>query len=90
MPKLQDLNPFAEKEVPLEGKRVSVIQQENITSDLAAASRPIVLPQPQANDAWSQPGGTATNAPGHLALEWQRQDRRGAPASAPAPASTAS
>ena len=68
MPKLQDLNPFAEKEVPLEGKRISVIQQENITSDLAAANRPIVLPQPQANDAWSQPGGTATNAPGHLAL----------------------
>lgn len=68
MPKLQDLNPFAEKEVPLEGKRISVIQQENITSDVAAASRPIVLPQPHANDAWSQPGGTPTNAPGHLAL----------------------
>jgi outer membrane protein assembly factor BamB len=68
MPKLQDLNPFAEKEVPLAGKRISVIQQENITSDVVAASRPIVLPQPQANDAWSQPGGTPTNAPGHLAL----------------------
>ena len=68
MPRLQDLNPFAEKEVPLPGKRVSVIQQENLTSDLAAANRPISLPQPQANDAWSQPGGTASNAPGHLAL----------------------
>jgi outer membrane protein assembly factor BamB len=68
MPKLQDLNPFAEKEIPLAGKRISVIQQENITSDLAAANRPIVLPQPQANESWSQPGGTATNAPGHLAL----------------------
>ena len=73
MPKLQDLNPFAEKEVPLAGKRISVIQQENITSDLAAASRPIILPQPQANETWSQPGGIATNAPGHLALERQRQ-----------------
>lgn len=68
LPKLQDLNPFAEKEVPLEGKRVAVIQQENITSDLAAANRPISLPQPHANDSWSQPGGTASNAPGHLAL----------------------
>ena len=46
MPKLQDLNPFAEKEVPLQGKRVSVIQQENITTDAVAANRPIVLPQP--------------------------------------------
>jgi outer membrane protein assembly factor BamB len=68
MPKLQDLNPFAEKEVPLPGKRISVIQQENITSDLASANRPIALPAPQANDSWSQPGGIPNNAPGHLAL----------------------
>lgn len=68
MPKIQDLNPFAEKELPLPGKRISVIQQENVTSDLAAANRPIVLPQPQANDTWSQPGGTPSNTPGHLAL----------------------
>lgn len=68
MPRLQDMNPFAEKEVPLTGKRISVIQQENVTSDLAAGNRPIVLPQPQVNEAWSQPGGIATNAPGHLAL----------------------
>ena len=68
MPKLQDLNPFAEKEVPLAGKRISVIQQENITSNVAAANRPIVLPQQHANEAWSQPGGIPTNAPGHLAL----------------------
>ena len=68
MPRLQDLNPFAEKEVPLPGKRVSVIQQENITADEAAANRPVSLPQPQANDSWSQPGGLANNAPGHLAL----------------------
>jgi outer membrane protein assembly factor BamB len=68
MPRLQDINPFAEKELPLPGKRVSVIQQENIASDLAAANRPITLPQPQSNDIWSQPGGRANNAPGHLAL----------------------
>jgi outer membrane protein assembly factor BamB len=68
MPRLQDLNPFAEKEVPLSGKRVSVIQQENITSDLATSAKPITLPPQHANDAWSQPGGAPSNAPGHLAL----------------------
>jgi outer membrane protein assembly factor BamB len=68
MPKLQDLNPFAEKEVPLAGKRIAVIQQENITSDASASNRPILLPQPHANDSWSQPGGIPSNAPGHLAL----------------------
>ncbi len=45
-----------------------MIQQENITSDLAASSRPITLPPQHANDAWSQPGGLPSNAPGHLAL----------------------
>jgi len=68
MPRLQDLNPFAEKEVPLPGKRVSVIQQENIASDLATSAKPITLPPQHANDAWSQPGGAPSNAPGHLAL----------------------
>jgi outer membrane protein assembly factor BamB len=68
MPKLQDLNPFAEKELPLPGKRISVIQQETLRSDAFAASRPLALPPQQANDSWSQPGGVASNAPGHLAL----------------------
>jgi outer membrane protein assembly factor BamB len=68
LPKLQDLNPFAEKEMPLPGKRISVIQQENIASDLAAANRPIALPPPRQNDNWSQPGGVANNSPGHLML----------------------
>jgi len=68
MPRLQDLNPFAEKEVPLPGKRVAVLRQETITSDAAAAGKPVVLPPAQANETWSQPGGVASNAPGHLAL----------------------
>jgi outer membrane protein assembly factor BamB len=68
LPRFQDLNPFAEKEVPLPGKRVSVIQQENIASDLASANRPIALPPPRQNDSWSQPGGVASNSPGHLML----------------------
>jgi outer membrane protein assembly factor BamB len=68
MPKFQDINPFAEKEVPLPGKRIPVIQQENVSSNLAAADKPIVLPLPQQNESWAQPGGVANNAPGHLAL----------------------
>ena len=68
LPKVDDINPFAEKPVPLPGKRVSVIQQENITSDLAAADRPVTLPPARPNDTWSQPGGSPNNAPGHLAL----------------------
>jgi outer membrane protein assembly factor BamB len=68
LPKLDDINPFAEKPVPLPGKRISVIQQENVATNLAAADKPIALPPPQHNDSWTQPGGVANNAPGHLAL----------------------
>ena len=68
MPKLDDINPFAEKPVPLPGKRVSVIQQENVATNLAVADKPVALPPPHLNDSWTQPGGVANNAPGHLAL----------------------
>ncbi len=68
LPKFQDLNPFAEKQVPLAGKRIPVMEQANKLGDLAAADRPISLPPVIANESWSQPGGAANNAPGHLAL----------------------
>lgn len=68
MPKITDLNPWAEKEQPLPGKRIEIIQQENITTNLSPADRPIALPPPRTNDSWSQPGGVPSNAPGHLAL----------------------
>jgi outer membrane protein assembly factor BamB len=68
LPKLDDVNPWAEKPVPLPGKRVSVIQQENPTTDLASADRPVTLPPPRQNDSWTQPGGVPNNAPGHLML----------------------
>ena len=69
LPKLDDINPFAEKPVPLPGKRVAVLQQqENLAGNLAAADKPITLPPPRQNDSWTQPGGVANNAPGHLAL----------------------
>jgi len=68
LPKLDDVNPWAEKPVPLPGKRVAVIQQENVTTNLANADVPITLPPPRQNDSWTQPGGVPSNAPGHLAL----------------------
>ncbi|HEX5999531.1 MAG TPA: PQQ-binding-like beta-propeller repeat protein [Hyphomicrobiaceae bacterium] len=68
LPKLSDLNPFAEKEIPLPGERKPVLRQETIRSDAYAARRPMALPAQHMNQTWSQPGGTASNAPGHLAL----------------------
>ncbi len=69
IPKLSDLNPFAEKEVPLPGKRIPVSLTEGRAGlDVAPAERPIVLPPAQSNETWTQPGGTPHNASGHVAI----------------------
>jgi outer membrane protein assembly factor BamB len=71
LPKLNDINPFAEKPVPLPGKRVAVLQGENRVGgggELAAADGPFNIPPPVANESWTQPGGTPNNSPGHLTL----------------------
>jgi outer membrane protein assembly factor BamB len=69
LPKIADLNPFAEKQQPLPGRRVPIVQTtESIANNLADASQPITLPPQRSNDTWAQPGGEANNAPGHLAL----------------------
>jgi outer membrane protein assembly factor BamB len=69
LPKIGDLNPFAEKAVPLPGKRIPVMQANNVvTGDLADAFAPIVLPAPYANEDWAQPGGVPSNSPGNLAF----------------------
>ncbi|MEZ5816095.1 MAG: PQQ-binding-like beta-propeller repeat protein [Hyphomicrobiaceae bacterium] len=69
IPRLSDLNPFAEKEVPLPGKRIPVSLTEGRAGlDVAPADRPIVLPPAQPNPTWSQPGGTPYNSSGHMAL----------------------
>lgn len=69
MPRLSDLNPFAEKQVPLPGKRLPVALSDNTGSiELAKADRPIAVPGPVGNDSWPQPGGSAANALGHVAL----------------------
>ncbi|MEQ1648394.1 MAG: PQQ-binding-like beta-propeller repeat protein [Hyphomicrobiaceae bacterium] len=70
LPKLADLNPFAEKQVPLAGKRVSIVSENRLAGggELAAADKPISIPAFVGNENWTQPGGTANNTPGHLAL----------------------
>lgn len=69
LPKLGDLNPFKEKQIPLPGRRISLSQSDaKVPGELADGSVPINLPPVRANESWSQPGGDANNAPGHLAL----------------------
>lgn len=69
LPKITDLNPFKEKQQPLPGRRIPIVQTtESISANLAEADHPIALPPQQSNDSWAQPGGSANNAPGHLAL----------------------
>lgn len=70
LPKIGDLNPFAEKEQPLPGKRIPVMRaSDTVGAELATADKPVVLPPPRVNDGWTQPGGEPSNAPGHLALD---------------------
>ena len=69
LPRLADLNPFAEKEVPLPGKRIPVALAESKAGvETGSVDQTVSLPAPRANEAWSQPGGGPANAPGHLAL----------------------
>lgn len=69
LPKLNDLNPFKEKIAPLPGRRIALMEPDQQSpAEVAAGGSPILLPPVRANEAWTQPGGEPTNAPGHLAL----------------------
>ncbi len=69
LPKLTELNPFAEKQQPLPGKRVAVVTDATSAGiDMAPADRPMAIAAFAGNESWTQPGGTASNSPGHLAL----------------------
>ncbi|MBY0558630.1 PQQ-binding-like beta-propeller repeat protein [Hyphomicrobium sp.] len=69
LPKMSDLNPFKEKQTPLPGRRIPIVETtESISANLADANGPIVIPSPRTNDSWAQPGGEPGNAPGNLAL----------------------
>ncbi|MFV0298359.1 MAG: pyrrolo-quinoline quinone, partial [Hyphomicrobiaceae bacterium] len=69
IPRIQDLNPFATKEAPLPGKRIPVaLAEQKAGLDVSPDAQPIVLPPPQQNVSWPEPGGPASNSFGHLAL----------------------
>ncbi len=60
---------FDKKQEPLPGRRISVLKaDEKGTVSGPEATGPIMLPPAMANASWSQPGGVASNAPGHLAI----------------------
>ena len=70
LPKLSELNPFGKAPPPrLEGKRVPVLPKtDNVGGAELASAQAVALPAPVQNASWSQPGGTPSNAPGHLAI----------------------
>ena len=84
LPRLSDLNPFAEKEVPLPGKRVPVALTENKAGlQVAAADKPITLPAPRQNDSGPSQGAPPAIRPGTFRLA-VRCGRLGALMPAPA------
>ena len=64
-------NPFKNNKpkTPVVGERISVLASEtDIEVDDATAAIPFALPEPVANEEWTQPGGNASKSMGHLAL----------------------
>src|SRR5436853_2222810 len=59
-----------EKDTVLPGKRENVSLAPGAAADapIADTSEPVVIPAAQTNASWAQPGGSATNALGNLAL----------------------
>lgn len=54
---------------PVLGERIPILAAETSAEvDPGVADVPVLLPPAQANDAWSQPGGSATKSMGNLAL----------------------
>jgi len=51
------------------GNRVSILNLgSDVVVDPSLADVPVVVPEPVANDSWTQPGGNATKVMGNLAL----------------------
>lgn len=58
-----------DKKTPVVGNRVPILVAESGTDvDPALAGQDVLLPAAAPNDSWSQPGGSASKAMGHLAL----------------------
>ncbi len=67
---------FEEEEERLPGERISVVSP-NSTSALSNVdtAKPVSVDAEQVNGDWTQPGGVASNAPGHLAFTGRLQQR---------------
>lgn len=66
---MSGINPFKKEEEKLPGERISIMKaQDTPTVSDTATKRPVTLPPARRNDVWTQPGGVANNAPGHLTL----------------------
>jgi outer membrane protein assembly factor BamB len=60
---------FGEKKQPLPGERISVLGLGGtLDPDPDLAHVPVILPPPELNRDWPQPGGNTTHAMGHPAL----------------------
>lgn len=68
MPSISDMNPFKKEEPKLPGQRISVLSaQSNTNTSLGSTTgSPVSLPGPVQNASWEQPGGSQSNALGHL------------------------
>ena len=57
------------KTTPVLGNRVPIlVSEDDVKADPSLANVQVLLPDPVANTEWTQPGGNATKAMGHLAL----------------------
>ncbi len=67
---------FEEEEERLPGERIPVVAPDS-TSSIASVetSRTISVSEPRGNADWGQPGGVASNAPGHLAFDGRLSQR---------------
>lgn len=58
-----------EKKTPVLGERIAVLAAESdVSVDPATAAIPMALPAPVENPSWTQSGGNASKAMGHVAL----------------------
>lgn len=68
-PSLPGVSSLFTKEKPaLPGERISVLSTDVGAKNEVESREPVTLPAPRENDSWSQPGGVASNSPGHLAF----------------------
>lgn len=57
------------KKTPVLGERVPILLSEDgVKADSALATIDVLLPEATPNDSWTQPGGNASKAMGHLTL----------------------